>query len=487
MSHEKPLGPIAIVLLGAILLCGPILPLLNPLNLFLSVSYAVPGALLAIRRPRNVIGWLLVMIGVGYLYTSTSPTFDPVTLASGRAAPYDLAIAWVNGWAGPMVLSALLALIIVFPTGRLPTGRWHRPALAAIGAATAATVLPAVAPTIKVWVSETEQVAIPNPGAIFPDAPIWPVLPVDFGIPLVLGLLVAAVVSLVVRYRHATGVVRLQLRWLVAASAFLVLAVCGALAVAAAAGQSDLATVAFIPVELALPTVPIAVVVAVLRYRLLEIDRIISRTIAYVVDHDRARRRLRRAGHRHRWPAGRRDRRRHDLGRAVHAGRRRALPAASTTGPDDRRPTLRSRPVRHRSDDRGVLRAASATRSTSWRSAPTCTRRSAMPSDRCDSDSGCARRRTDDAAPGPAVRRSSGWSRPSSGRSARSRSGSSTQCRWPRTRSGSATRRSWASSSSASPSASSERCSWSADRPMPSAGAWSSSELHTRSRAARRP
>ena len=282
MSHEKPLGPIAIVLLGAILLCGPILPLLNPLNLFLSVSYAVPGALLAIRRPRNVIGWLLVMIGVGYLYTSTSPTFDPVTLASGRAAPYDLAIAWVNGWAGPMVLSALLALIIVFPTGRLPTGRWHRPALAAIGAATAATVLPAVAPTIKVWVSETEQVAIPNPGAIFPDAPIWPVLPVDFGIPLVLGLLVAAVVSLVVRYRHATGVVRLQLRWLVAASAFLVLAVCGALAVAAAAGQSDLATVAFIPVELALPTVPIAVVVAVLRYRLLEIDRIISRTIAYV-------------------------------------------------------------------------------------------------------------------------------------------------------------------------------------------------------------
>ncbi len=63
MSHEKPLGPIAIVLLGAILLCGPILPLLNPLNLFLSVSYAVPGALLAIRRPRNVIGWLLVMIG----------------------------------------------------------------------------------------------------------------------------------------------------------------------------------------------------------------------------------------------------------------------------------------------------------------------------------------------------------------------------------------------------------------------------------------
>jgi hypothetical protein len=119
-------------------------------------------------------------------------------------------------------VSALLALIIVFPTGRLPTGRWHRPALAAIGAATAATVLSAVAPTLEVWVSETAQIAIPNPGAILPDAPIWPLLPVDFGIPLIVGLLVAAVVSLVVRYRHATGIVRPQLRWLVAATAFLV-------------------------------------------------------------------------------------------------------------------------------------------------------------------------------------------------------------------------------------------------------------------------
>ena len=57
------------------------------LNLGVSATYAVPGALLAIRRPRNVIGWLLVMIAVGYLYSSTSPTFDPVALASGRAAP----------------------------------------------------------------------------------------------------------------------------------------------------------------------------------------------------------------------------------------------------------------------------------------------------------------------------------------------------------------------------------------------------------------
>ena len=90
--------------------------------------------------------------------------------------------------------------------------------------------------------------------------------------------------SLVVRYRHASGVVRLQLRWLVAANAFLVLAICGLLvATVATAGQGDLPTLAWVTVLLGLLAVPIAVVVAVLRYRLLEIDRIISRTIAYVV------------------------------------------------------------------------------------------------------------------------------------------------------------------------------------------------------------
>ena len=120
MSHERRFGRIAIILLLAILPCGLLLPLVNGLNVFLYATYAVPGALLAIRRPRNVIGWLLLTIAVGYLYISTSPTFDPVALASGRVAPYDLAIAWVNGWAGSATVSALLALIIVFPTGRLP-------------------------------------------------------------------------------------------------------------------------------------------------------------------------------------------------------------------------------------------------------------------------------------------------------------------------------------------------------------------------------
>ena len=73
MSHERPFGRVAIVLLGATLAWWPLLPLLDPINLGVYATYAVPGALLAIRRPRNVIGWLLLLIAIGYFYTSTSP------------------------------------------------------------------------------------------------------------------------------------------------------------------------------------------------------------------------------------------------------------------------------------------------------------------------------------------------------------------------------------------------------------------------------
>lgn len=283
MSHERPFGRIALVLIAAILPWLPLLPLFDPLNSFLYATYAVPGVVLAVKRPQNVIGWLLIAVALGYLYTATSPTtFDPVAIAAGRAAPLDVALLWVQGWSAGAMLEALFALIIVFPTGRLPADRWRGPALVVVVAMTVLIVLGAFAPTLQVSVSPTVEITIPNPGAILPDAPIWPTIQSGPGLPIMVGILVAAAVSLVVRYRAATGVVRLQLRWLVAASAFVALALCGYMAAAATRSEA-LASIAWVPVLIALLSLPIAVAVAVLRYRLLEIDRIISRTIAYVV------------------------------------------------------------------------------------------------------------------------------------------------------------------------------------------------------------
>lgn len=282
MSGERPVGRIALPLVAAILPWLPLLPLFDPLNSFLYATYAVPGVVLAVKRPRNVIGWLLIAIALGYLYTATSPTSDLVAIAAGRAAGLDLALLWVQGWSAGAMLEALFALIIVFPTGRLPADRWRGPALVAVVAMTVVIVLGAFAPTLQVSVSPTVEITIPNPGAILPDAPIWPAMQFSLGPPIMVGILVAAAVSLVARYRAATGVVRLQLRWLVAASAFVALALCGYMAAAATRSEA-LASIAWVPVLIALLSLPIAVAVAVLRYRLLEIDRIISRTIAYAV------------------------------------------------------------------------------------------------------------------------------------------------------------------------------------------------------------
>ncbi len=95
--------------------------------------------------------------------------------------------------------------------------------------------------------------------------------------------MVAAAVSLVVRYRRAAGIERQQYRWLTAALAFVVAAVVGGYIVGLllpAAGESG---VVWLGAVVAFPLVPIAIGIAVLRYRLYEIDRIISRTIGWAI------------------------------------------------------------------------------------------------------------------------------------------------------------------------------------------------------------
>jgi len=95
--------------------------------------------------------------------------------------------------------------------------------------------------------------------------------------------MVGAAISLVARYRHATGVERQQLRWLTAAIAFVVVAVTGGIAVANVLPEAGASGLAWVGAIVAFPCVPLAVGVAVLRYRLYEIDRIVSRTIGWAV------------------------------------------------------------------------------------------------------------------------------------------------------------------------------------------------------------
>jgi hypothetical protein len=242
-------------------------------------SYMTAGAVLVALRPRNVVGWLLIVVAFGFIATTLPPDVDLAAVRRGDGTTLDSLIVWIVGWAGLASYVGFMVMTVVFPTGRIPD-RGRRTSTILLVAGVVLVVLAATAPTVSISATATTTVDVPNPLPILPNLPIWSIVPIESLIwPSIFALLIIGVVRLVLRYRRATGVERLQLRWLVAAVVFLLAGVLIAIGLILAFG--DQADYAWIVAAFAYPTVPLAIGVAVLRYRLLEIDRIISRTIAY--------------------------------------------------------------------------------------------------------------------------------------------------------------------------------------------------------------
>ena len=237
--------------------------------LVVTVAYATVGLLLALRPGGGRMGAILLLgsavfaaVPFGYTFAGTMAIRDPRD-----------PVANVLVLLGPALVPLGYALILpvvalVFPDGRLPSRGWRWPARLALGALVAASILIAFTPA--------EILNIPwNPLAI--DAlPVWvwalagPLGGVGTVLISVLG--VAAVVS---RYRRGAGVERHQLRWFVAAVLLAVVPI----TVAPLGGGP----VAFLLAVFGLLLVPVSVWIAVTRYRLYEIDRLISRGLSWAV------------------------------------------------------------------------------------------------------------------------------------------------------------------------------------------------------------
>jgi hypothetical protein len=243
----------------------------------LPVPYALVGVILIIRRPRNMIGWLLVGVALCFTLISVPVTGRAEEFADGTVDLADALFASIHTALGTTAFFLFGILVMVFPSGRLAVGPWGRLARAGLGVSLACATVAYFMPEIPVgstWVR--------NPLAILPDLSIWRVITPTTVIVPVLGVMFAGAISLVVRVRRAAGTERQQLRWIAASFAVLMAAVITGFAMSVfvpRAGEG----LAWIPAILALPTVPIAIGIAVLRYRLYEIDRIISRTIGYAV------------------------------------------------------------------------------------------------------------------------------------------------------------------------------------------------------------
>ena len=281
-ARDRPLGRLGQTSLVALLILGTGLALPNPVGLLYFLSHATVGAVLVARRPGNVVSWLLLVIGFMYIPTSATFDVDAAALVAGTASTRDFLLSWLGAWGNLVVFFGYVALSILYPSGHLPSGRWRRPAIAFLVFCVAFLAVAATLPEYAVLLdSSVTPMMVPNRFAIFSDLPPWSVLPTDGSMVLItLVLMAIGAGSLIVRYRRSTGTLRLQLRWLGASLAFVVVGLAIGLGTLLVFGEAS-GGVGWVPAIVAFVSVPVSIGVAVLRYRLYDIDRIISRTISY--------------------------------------------------------------------------------------------------------------------------------------------------------------------------------------------------------------
>jgi len=245
---------------------------------WVTAPFGVVGLVVAWRRPANPLGW--IMLG-GALFGTLSEDASFYTVADYRLRHGGLPLGWLAllaqpGWAPAVMMFGLVVLL--FPDGRLPSPRWRWPARGYV-AVGLLWIAGAVFFTVRAIAGHHPQVD--SAGNLFllrgsdPAAGWFNLVQLVF-FPVLAACWLASLTRQVLSYRRSSGERRQQLKWLMAGSALTFAGV----ALAIGAGQTPLGTVFAVVGFLA---IPLCVGVAILRYRLFDIDRIISRTLAYAI------------------------------------------------------------------------------------------------------------------------------------------------------------------------------------------------------------
>ncbi len=227
------------------------------------LAFAAVGALIA-ARTGNRLGWLFLALGAAGAVSVAAITY------AGRAPAARLPAAPWAGWTLTVVLGIVTTLLVLipllFPDGRPPSRRWWPVAWVAIIAGLTEMACAAVSDV---------DFSVNFPRLRDPVTIVAPVgTAYDLSQEIQLLLLLVGVVGLIVRFRRSGREQRLQLKWFMYASAISAVAV---------VASSQFANNVLIPFDITFPLIPAAVGIAILKYRLYDIDRLISRTLAYAI------------------------------------------------------------------------------------------------------------------------------------------------------------------------------------------------------------
>jgi len=242
----------------------------------LPLAFAVLAALVITRQPGNVLGWLMTLPALAGIISTVSEAYFQKVNAPVPTLPL-LLMVWLDTIAWTLFVFPTLLIIVLFPTGRPPSRRWNWVVVYAVGMWIFFDVIAGLSQTFSP-LSATWEVA--NPIGFISSTFFDKVFVLPWTIALVL-LTLLSVAALFVRYRRGTSVERAQLKWILYASSIFGLVYILNAPFGDLNANTPIALLLNFLFSLTALMIPVAIGVAILRYRLWDIDFVINRSLVY--------------------------------------------------------------------------------------------------------------------------------------------------------------------------------------------------------------
>jgi signal transduction histidine kinase len=251
------------------------------LAILMMLGYGTVGALLTSRGRGGGLGWLMLTLALGFVLTGITDELLRYRYVTHPDSTMPLMgiVAWLTNWLFIVIINPIFLVLLLFPTGRAQSPRWRWLPLAIAVMSTVAVL----AAMLQPGPVDFEGARILNPTGV---EALKPVTDLILGI-TGFGLLLAAVLSVVsvfLRFRGASGDERQQIRWLAYLALLGIVLLAGAILSGITTGESPLSELFFLALFAVVGVAfPVAIGVAILKYRLYDLDLVVKKTVLYAI------------------------------------------------------------------------------------------------------------------------------------------------------------------------------------------------------------